>query len=362
MVGIKGHIHYEGKQMDDRVRQFFRLHKQGKIDQEIEELTGCTHMQVYNWRKRYGIRNNLKTEPETFKEVAGETLSYIAGFLDGDGCVSLRKRKENIYFAPVIEFSNNNMEVLEFIRKKLGLVTNVNLHESTNYSNRGNRKMSYKFAIKGWRNCLHAAKLLVPYSSVKKKQLYILIKYLERRTEKFFMNTPYDDKDWYFYNTIVKLNSCGRTDVPRIRMEKRFNNEKKLNDSYLAGFFDAEGCCSLLFNGKRISPFIGFTNTDKKIIGWIKENYMPRKKIAIRDAEMMSRKIVYDIRFQSFSDCHSLAKRLYTFSIVKKKRLGILIMFIESRMRKPFRAIYDEKEKRYYEEIRLLNKTGIIRF
>jgi intein-encoded DNA endonuclease-like protein len=376
MVGRKGHIDYSGKTEDSRVSRFWVLYKFGKTDKEIETETGSTHMMIYNWRRRFGLRKNQRIQPETVREVSKNDLNYIAGFLDGEGCISLRKRKDNKYFAPVIEFSNTNLDVLKFIRERLGLTVNVNIHES---GCRGNRKMAYKFAIKGWRNCLHAAKLLIPYSMVKQKHLYILIKFLERRTEKFFMNTPYDETDWYYYNIIAKLNLHGRNnDIPQINIEGRFLTEKNVSTernpkigetliesisesdaNYLTGFFDAEGSVVINNYKNKFKPIILFANTNKEIIECIKEKIGVQNKIYIVDTDKLKKKIVYRIAITSFSNCLPISKRLFPYSIVKKERLGIMIKFIESRLRKSSHAPYVEEEINLREKMKSLNHRGL---
>jgi hypothetical protein len=382
MVGRKGHIDYSGKTEDSRVSRFFELYKLGKTDKEIETETGSTHMMIYNWRKRFGLRKNQRIQPATIKNVSKNDLNYIAGFLDGEGCVSIRKlnmkRKcgsERFIFAPIIEMSNTNLEVLEFIRERLGLTVNVNIHES---GCRGNRKMSYKFAIKGWRNCLHTAKMLIPYSIVKQKQLYILIKFCEGRTEKLFMNTPYEEKDYEYYNTIFKLNSHGKSDdVPQIDMEGRFLTERNVgtignpkignskieimseeNAQYLAGFFDAEGNITLGKTSGRLHLYIAFVSTNKAIIDFIKNTIGINNKISIIDHKKLSEKIAYRITITSFENCHSFGIKIFPFLIVKRERMQTVIDYIEMRISKG-KSPYGEEENIFYERMKLLNHRGL---
>jgi hypothetical protein len=386
MVGKKGHIDYSGKSEDARVSRFNELYRLGKTDREIELATGSTHMMVYNWRKRFGLKKNERMQPVTSNHVSDKDLNYIAGFLDGEGCVSIRKlnmkRRDGsprFIFAPIIEFSNTNLEVLKFIREKLGLTVNVNIHES---GCRGNRKMTYKFAIKGWRNCLHVAKMLIPYSMVKRNQLYILIKFCEGRTGKFFMNTPYDDVDWDYYNTIFKLNSHGReNDTPKIDIEGRFLTKRTVETegnpksgetiiesmseadaSYLAGFLDGEGYVGFCrnSNGNFLSR-IQFTNTDIEIIENIKKITGTNNKILTVDTGNPKEKIAYRITITSFQETLSLAEKLYSYSIVKKERLGLLMKFIEYKMNKisSLKNVEQMDEIALCEKMKVLNHRGL---
>lgn len=362
MVGRKGRIDYSGKTEDSRVSRFFELYKLGKTDKEIETETGSTHMMIYNWRRRFGLRKNQRIQPETVREVSKNDLNYIAGFLDGEGCVSLRKRKDNKYFAPVIEFSNTNLDVLKFIRERLGLTVNVNIHES---GCRGNRKMTYKFAIKGWRNCLHVAKLLFPYSLVKKKRLYILIKFIERRTDKFFMNTPYDRTDWDYYHAIFRLNRTGiveKIQIADIEIEKDFIPDKRLeeneigNMNYIAGFFDGEGYVGI---NKKFRPIITFTNTNKEVLGFIKDKIESENNIYFINSKSLKHKNKYTLNITSNGECLSLAEKLLPYSIVRKKRLELLIEILELKSENIQNELKKEDALRLFEQMKLLNHRGL---
>jgi hypothetical protein len=379
MVGKKGHIDYSGNTEDSRVSRYWELYRLGKMDKEIEDATGSTHMMVYNWRKHFGLKKNERMQPVTSNHVSKNDLNYIAGFLDGEGCVSIRKlnmkRKDGsprFIFAPIIEISNTNREVLEYIRKALGLTINVNIHESGAY---GNRKMAYKFAIKGWRNCLHVAKMLIPFSMVKQKQLYILIKFCEGRTEKFFMNTPYEEKDFEYYNTIVKLNSHGRdNDIPQIDIEGRFLIERnvvtegnpKLGNTpypvnefdahYIAGFFDAEGHIHIKLINSFIRKEMGFTNTDRNVIEWIRGKIGEHKKIYVVKGGTNCKE-AYRLVFNGNEKCLSLCKTIYPYCIVRKERIGILMELIESRLIKSSHITNEERD--LIEKMKLLNHRGL---
>src|SRR5437879_3403496 len=70
-------------------------------------------------------------------------LRYIAGFLDGEGSISVIKRRRNLtsgtYFLTV-RIANTNKEVLDYIRETFE-VGNVYLH----YDHRPNHKPVYHY-------------------------------------------------------------------------------------------------------------------------------------------------------------------------------------------------------------------------
>ena len=101
-------------------------------------------------------------------------LSYIAGFLDGDGTVmSLVERHSEkrfrIRIRILIEFTqhNDNIRVLKYLRSKIG----------SGNINRSLRDV-WKYSIKDQRSIKELIPLLCPYSVIKKRQMKIALQIL----------------------------------------------------------------------------------------------------------------------------------------------------------------------------------------
>lgn len=67
------------------------------------------------------------------KPLTEAEAAYIAGFLDADGCITLQCKKRNkkdrgrypIHFHPIVSFANNRINVLYWIKRRLGEYGNL---------------------------------------------------------------------------------------------------------------------------------------------------------------------------------------------------------------------------------------------
>ncbi len=115
----------------------------------------------------------------TIKTLNNEQLAYIAGFIDGEGYISLTKRKhfnkigDWIGISAVIVISNTHKQVLKYIKRICGVSSKI-------YDNpqKGNRRLAYRLVF----NSKEATCLLIrilPYLIVKKRQAKVFINFKE---------------------------------------------------------------------------------------------------------------------------------------------------------------------------------------
>jgi hypothetical protein len=98
-----------------------------------------------------------------------EEKAYLAGFLEADGCISIRKFKRNKrrrkdYYGGVVSIVNTNKGILEYFHKLIGKGTIHVLCKGT-----AKWKRSYRYQING----REASKVLAeirPYMKMKYKQ------------------------------------------------------------------------------------------------------------------------------------------------------------------------------------------------
>ena len=116
-----------------------------------------------------------------------EELSYIAGFLDGDGCIMLQLVYRHDYVfgyqirASVVFYQDvRNRYFLEWLKKKLGYV---------GYVRNRNDGMS-EYTIVGVRAVTNILKILKPYLRLKKKQVILALKVLRQMPERDYKLTP----------------------------------------------------------------------------------------------------------------------------------------------------------------------------
>ncbi len=75
-------------------------------------------------------------------------LAYLAGFVDGEGCLAINKRKhknkfgEWIGYSAYLDLTNVNKEVMDFIKAKFKISSKVYENQQ-----KGNRKMAYRLRL-----------------------------------------------------------------------------------------------------------------------------------------------------------------------------------------------------------------------
>ena len=110
-------------------------------------------------------------------------LAYIAGLFDGEGCCSYkqrpRKRKDRggaiynqWYIRAEIAMSDEN--IIDWLHQTLGF----GWSGIKRFNNKPRYKPQWRWCC-GYRDCLKFAKLIVPYSRVKKNILKKVIKHYE---------------------------------------------------------------------------------------------------------------------------------------------------------------------------------------
>lgn len=96
-----------------------------------------------------------------------EQLAYIAGFIDGEGCISLAKRGK--YITPSLQISNTDYDILEWIGGFYGLKVYDKIADR-----RPTRKPSYRLAVFGDK-AIQILKDILPYLRVKKEQAEVVL-------------------------------------------------------------------------------------------------------------------------------------------------------------------------------------------
>lgn len=103
---------------------------------------------------------------------------YLAGFIDGEGCLSICKfkhhgRENSVYYRPLLHIGNTNRVVLEAVREYLdaGWVCSL-------ASRNGRRKESYQYQLTGRTHLLPLLVRLRARLIVKQRQADILIEFM----------------------------------------------------------------------------------------------------------------------------------------------------------------------------------------
>lgn len=95
-------------------------------------------------------------------------LSYLAGFVDGEGTIGVSRRKRNRWFSydSYLSISNTDIRVLSYIRERIGFGSVRN--KKATISHYG-KKPCFSYFISN-KNARTVIKVIVPYLIVKKEQ------------------------------------------------------------------------------------------------------------------------------------------------------------------------------------------------
>lgn len=96
-------------------------------------------------------------------------LAYIAGFVDGEGSISIYRRAKDTY-TPYLSVSNTNLEVLEYINHVLGDTGYLIKMKMPNPKHKTAWKLRFD-SVK----CNAILKLLLPYLRLKHRQAEMAI-------------------------------------------------------------------------------------------------------------------------------------------------------------------------------------------
>jgi len=102
---------------------------------------------------------------------------YIAGFLDGEGSISIEEREQDggVFYIPTMDFSNNSKQTLDWIENSL---EDYNCNMSTRkYGDGAERNVLYISEQESIKNLLEE---LLDYLVVKKSQAKLMIEFLEK--------------------------------------------------------------------------------------------------------------------------------------------------------------------------------------
>lgn len=147
-----------------------------------------------------------------------EQLAWMAGFIDGEGCISLSrqrdKRKGPNYYAyrPMLQITNVYREPLDSI---LATVEEGQICKSIRPS--GNHSDTYQYKLRRHETLLELLVALRPFLKLKHQQaelvIYFILRRLGRTADRPFVRgwfRPYDSTDHALYLRSRKLNIRGK--------------------------------------------------------------------------------------------------------------------------------------------------------
>lgn len=167
------------KKLTSKEQEFIKMHySDTKIKDIAKYLNKGYHQIVY-----FAKQNNIEKGTH-YKKISLADTAYIAGFIDADGSIQMRIKKEqdNIQISPMIEASNTNREVLEWIKSML-YEKDINSHfvqdpVQKRFDKRYKRTL-YHLYISGRFRVKYLLKKIIPFLHVKKRRAGLLLEYIQ---------------------------------------------------------------------------------------------------------------------------------------------------------------------------------------
>lgn len=237
--------------------------------------------------------------------------SYIAGFIDGDGCIFIRKIADG--YQSGISLTQSRTNILQIIRYHFGgsITSSANRNSKTiDVMNETDEKYYHKYNVRNQYNLIirsNEYNILLDYlqhSIIIKQQQFASLQLFNKLTN---LPNKIEEKEKLF-------NICKEWNQ-ECNLES--NNLSKLNIEYIQGLFDAEGC---IFIGKNKKKFT------------LKLSQKNHPLILYKIQKFLGFGKVYNYSFEVYKkcDCLELARLLKTGLIVKYKQICAFEIFLQT--------------------------------
>ncbi len=99
-----------------------------------------------------------------------EKLIYLAGFIDGEGCLTTSKTNQNGRYRPQLRVASTDRPIVEWIKRWFGVNYYVNSPRT------GQTKESYEWVL-STNQAIDLIRVLMPYLKIKKAEAVIFVSF-----------------------------------------------------------------------------------------------------------------------------------------------------------------------------------------
>lgn len=165
--------------------EFLKSHYPWEDREVISEVLGKTWNRTKKMASRLKVRRRVRHGTAQWivnRNIPAEDSAYIAGFLDGEGCITVSLSTVNgVHYAyPCIDITNTNKDVLEWICGTIGQPLKGSLGVQKRLKR--TQRDGWELRIRGRLQMVVLLRQIAPYLKVKRKQAEILLRYLESDT------------------------------------------------------------------------------------------------------------------------------------------------------------------------------------
>jgi hypothetical protein len=117
-----------------------------------------------------------------------EKLNYVAGLVDGEGCITIQHPRKKRSFCLKVVIGNTDLSLLESVKKDMR-IGRIHLHKSNKVSNIKHNFKLYNYIVTGPQALLMLRQLL-PFLRSRKKEAVLGIKFQENKAKFKSLNRP----------------------------------------------------------------------------------------------------------------------------------------------------------------------------
>jgi hypothetical protein len=201
--GFRRPIHWKPQEIEILKKYYSKLPR----DELQRLLPKRSWISILAKAEGLGLTRSLLTnlKPTDFSFLTDAEKGYIAGIIDGEGTISLEKRKfSNVKIHPVISISNCSLELLYHIQKIIKCGT-VRLAKKANQKTRP----EYKLSINRISQIEGLLRVITPYLMLKRKQAEIVLEFISRLRKKGLRNYKLSKYEMALLKEIRMLNQRG---------------------------------------------------------------------------------------------------------------------------------------------------------
>lgn len=171
----------------------------------LKTLERHSNLSIRSKASKLGLqRPNATNEHGFIKEELNDLeKGYIAGIIDGEGTISIRKKEA--HHQPYLAVVNTDPTLIQYLLNRLNFNTTVKLEKKTFPKN---RKPVYILCVRG-KKILPLLKEIEHLLIVKKQQCRLVIEWIESRLNRERYNAPYTDYEAKLYKEVKRLNTKG---------------------------------------------------------------------------------------------------------------------------------------------------------
>jgi AcrR family transcriptional regulator len=170
-----------------RTERIVGLRRDGHTYQEIADELGTSKSVVYRHLKSFGDKD-LRRQGNNVKKLDDVGAAYIAGILDGEGCLTLSKQSEDNgeNITPVVKVNMAAEEVIEKLCDFTGLSKKKEIKTPED------RKRQWVFRLYAQKEIIQLLEQVKEYMIEKEKEAEILLEFCRKRK----INNSYTEREY----------------------------------------------------------------------------------------------------------------------------------------------------------------------